>query len=154
MTRPSDRFHRRSFLGLAAVGVLGLTVAGCGGDDDGSTASTAPETSAAGDATTTETAPAETTTAEDAADGDVVEIGMKDIQFVPKEATVKVGQKVVWTNNESVQHDVRALEGGSFQSELFGEGGTYEYTPKAAGTLEYDCSVHPGMVGTLTIVAA
>lgn len=151
MTQPTDRFHRRSFLGIAAVGVLGLTVAGCGGDDE-SAATTAPETSAA--EPTTESTPAETTTASDAASGDVVAISMKDIQFVPKVATVKVGQQVVWTNDESVQHDVRALEGASFQSELFGEGGTYEWTPKKAGTLEYDCSVHPGMVGTLKIVAA
>jgi plastocyanin len=148
MTHPSDRMHRRSFLGLSAVGILGLTLAGCGGDDD-EAATTAPETSAA-DAPETAT---EATPAAGASDGDTVAIGMKDIQFVPKEATVKVGQKVVWTNQESVQHDVRALKGAKFQSELFGEGGTYEWTPTKAGTLEYDCSVHPGMVGTLTIVA-
>lgn len=151
MPIPPDRLlARRSFLGLAAAGVLGLTVAGCGGDDDGDTAS-APETSAADEPTTApETVSAE---ADTPADSDVVPVSMKDIQFVPKEVTVKVGQKVVWTNAESVQHDVRALEGATFQSKLFGEGGTYEYTAKKAGTIEYDCSVHPGMTGTLTIVA-
>lgn len=151
MPSPQDRLlARRSFLGLAAAGVLSLTVVGCGGDDDEDTAS-APETSAT-DApeTTPETVSAE---ADTPAGGDTVPISMKDIQFVPKEVTVKVGQKVVWTNDESVQHDVRALEGATFQSELYGKGGTYEYTPKKAGTIEYDCSVHPGMVGTLTVVA-
>jgi plastocyanin len=79
---------------------------------------------------------------------------MKDIQFVPKQATVKLGQRVVWTNDEAVQHDVRALKGASFHSELFGERGTYSWTPTKTGTLAYDCSVHPGMVGSLTIVDA
>lgn len=149
MSSADRTFHRRSFLGIAAVGVLGLTVAGCGGDDEGTTA---PETSAA-DTPTTGDAPS-TTSGGAASGGDTVAISMKDIQFVPKQATVKVGQKVVWTNDEAVQHDVRALEGAKFHSELFGQGGTYEYTPTKAGTLEYDCSVHPGMVGTLVIVDA
>ncbi|WP_051160373.1 cupredoxin domain-containing protein [Patulibacter americanus] len=145
-----DPTTRRSFLGLAAVGVLGLTLVGCGSDDGGA-ATTAPATSAVEpEETTTETETQPTTTA---ADADAVAVAMKDIQFVPKVVTVKVGQTVVWTNAESIQHDVRALEGAKFQSALFGEGGTYEYTPKTAGTVEYDCSVHPGMVGTLEVVA-
>lgn len=152
MPIPADRLlPRRSFLGLAAAGVLSLTVAGCGGDDDGDAAS-APETSAADEpgTTTQETITAEAGTA---ADEDAVQVSMKDIQFVPKVVTAKVGQTIVWTNDESVQHDVRALEGAKFQSELFGKGGTYEYTAKKVGTIEYDCSVHPGMVGTLKVVA-
>jgi plastocyanin len=143
-----DPTTRRSFLGLATVGVLGLTLVGCGSDDGAAT--TAPATSAVDPETTTEAEAQPTTTAPHA---DTVAVAMKDIQFVPKVVTVKVGQTVVWTNAESIQHDVRALKGATFQSALFGEGGTYEYTPKTAGTVEYDCSVHPGMVGTLEVVA-
>jgi plastocyanin len=144
-----DPTTRRSFLGLAAVGVLGMTLVGCGSDDGGA-ATTAPATSAAEpEEPTTEAAAPKATEA----DGDTVAVSMKDIQFVPKVVTVKVGQTVVWTNTESVQHDVRALKGAKFQSALFGEGGTYEFTPKTAGTVEYDCSVHPGMVGTLNVEA-
>lgn len=144
-----DPTTRRSFLGLAAVGVLGMTLVGCGSDDGGA-ATTAPATSAAEPEEPTTEAAAPTTTE---ADGDTVAVSMKDIQFVPKVVTVKVGQTVVWTNTESIQHDVRALKGAKFQSALFGEGGTYEFTPKTAGTVEYDCSVHPGMVGTLNVEA-
>jgi plastocyanin len=150
MSRPEpDPTTRRSFLGLAAIGVLGLTVAGCGSDDGGA-ATTAPATSAADP-----TGPATSTTAAAAAasDGDTVAVSMKDIQFVPEVVTVKVGQTVVWTNTDAVQHDVRALKGAKFQSALFGQGGTYEFKPKKAGTVEYDCSVHPGMVGSLKVVA-
>lgn len=146
MSRPQPApTSRRSFLGLAAVGVLGLTVVGCGSDDGAAT--TAPATSAAEpEETSTAAAPAE-------AGADTVAVAMKDIQFAPKVVTVKVGQTVVWTNTDSVQHDVRALKGATFQSALFGQGGTYEFTPKKAGTVEYDCSVHPGMVGSLKVVA-
>lgn len=125
---------RRSFLGLAAVTALGLTVVGCGSDDEGSASST--------------------TTGSGAASGDgTVQIAMQNIQFVPKVATAKVGQKVTWTNKEAIQHDVRALKGAKFQSSLFGEGGSYSFTPKQPGTISYDCSVHPGMVGVLHVVA-
>ncbi|WP_320672203.1 cupredoxin domain-containing protein [Patulibacter defluvii] len=134
---------RRSFLAVAAVGALGLTVAGCGGDDDGGDTTTATEQP---------TTPA-TTETQSAAGSGTLAIAMKDIQFTPKVATAKVGQKVVWTNEDSVPHDVRALKGESFQSETFGKGGTYSFTPKKAGTIEYDCSLHPGMVGTLKVVA-
>ena len=35
--------------------------------------------------------------------------------------------------------------------ELVGKGGTVEYTPEAAGEIEYICSVHPTMTGKLTV---
>ncbi len=79
---------------------LALFAAGCGGDDDEDTGTTGAESSA----------PAETT--DDApASGDVVTIDMKNIQFDPKEATVKVGQTVRWVNQDSVDHDAKAEEG-------------------------------------------
>lgn len=76
---------------------------------------------------------------------------MEDIEFKPKSLSVKVGQKVTWTNDESVQHNVVATKGASFKSELFGKGGTYSYTPKKAGSIAYVCTVHPGMEGKLTV---
>lgn len=108
----------------------------------------APGTTAAPE-TTTEAAPAA-----GAGGADVVAIAMQDIQFVPKTVEVRVGQTVVWTNREAVQHDVRALKGGDFRSAVLGEGQTYEFTPEAAGTVRYDCSIHPGMTGTLRVTEA
>ena len=137
---------RRSFLGLAAVSVLGLTVAGCGSDDQGSASSTATSDTTATDDTAT-------TGADTASGNGDLQIAMENIQFVPKVATAKVGQKVTWTNEDSVQHDVRALKGAKFQSSLFGKDGSYSFTPKEPGTIAYDCSVHPCMVGVLKVVA-
>ncbi len=108
---------------------LALAAAGCGDDDE-----------PAGDG-----APAS------GGSGDAVAVGMQDIRFDPEQATVKVGQEVTWTNNEGVPHNVVAQEGADFESDTFGEGGTFSYTPDRPGTIAYVCTIHPGMDGTLTV---
>ena len=85
-----------------------------------------------------------------AADGALV-IRMQDIQFVPKQVTVRVGQKVRWVNDDNVQHDVIADSGARFHSRTFGKGGTFTFTPTKPGTIAYECDLHPGMTGTLTV---
>ena len=113
---------------------LALVAAGCGGDD----ADEQPGGSSS------ESTPA-------ASSGDGTSIAMKNIAFAPKETTVKVGQKVTWTNEEDIEHNVVATEGAEFESEIFGKDGTYSYTPDKAGTIEYTCTLHPGMDGELTV---
>jgi plastocyanin len=80
-------------------------------------------------------------------------IGMQDLKFDPASARVTVGQKVTWTNDESIPHDVKATSGADFKSETFGKGGTFSFTPTKAGKIEYVCTLHPGMDGTLDVVA-
>ena len=80
-----------------------------------------------------------------------VAISMKNIQFAPKAATAKVGQTVVWTNQDSVAHNVTATSGASFRSANFGKGGTYKQTLTAPGKIAYVCTLHPGMDATLTV---
>lgn len=86
-----------------------------------------------------------------AAGGNTVTIDMKDIQFAPKDATVKVGQTVKWVNQDTVDHDVVAKSGATFKSELFGKGKSFEWKADKAGTVSYVCTVHPGMAGTLKV---
>ena len=121
------------------LAVLALAVAGCGGSDDdgastGSGASAAPSTAA--------DAPAS---------GNVVTVGMKDIQFAPKDVTVKFGQTVRWVNQEDVPHNVTATKGETFRSDNFSKGGSFEFKPTKAGRISYVCTIHPGMDGTLTV---
>ena len=113
---------------------LALVAAGCGGDD---TETTAPAKTAA---------PA----GQSAGGGAGVQIKMQNIQFAPAEAEAKVGEQVVWTNEDDAPHNV---VGGPIKSETFGKGETFEYTPEKAGTIEYVCTIHPGMKGTLTVTA-
>src|SRR4051812_18760981 len=81
-----------------------------------------------------------------------VTIDMKNIQFAPKDQAVKAGQKVTWVNQDSVDHDVKADSGADFHSDQFGRGGRFSFTPQKAGTITYECTLHPGMVGTLKVV--
>ena len=83
--------------------------------------------------------------------GSTVTIDMKNIKFAPQDATVKVGQTVKWVNQDTVDHDVQAKSGADFKSDLFGNGKSFEWKADKAGTVNYVCTVHPGMVGTLKV---
>jgi len=130
----------RRFL-LVPLTVAVLVAAGCG-DDSSDTTSTASNAPATGDAPST-SAPA--------GKGGAVEIGMKGLQFEPKDVTVKVGSTVTWKNLEDIPHNVVAEEGADFESDTFGKDGTYEFKAEKAGSVKYVCTIHPGMEGTLTV---
>lgn len=124
---------RRILLALCAVLALALGLAACGGGDDnggGSTSST-PAASSGG--------------------GGEVEIKLQNIQFAPKDTTVKVGQKVKWVNEDSTDHNVTSDSGADFKSDDFGKGASFEFTPDKAGTIKYECTIHPGMTATLNV---
>lgn len=124
---------------VATCAALALSLGACGDDDSNDAASTPPP--AAG---TTPPAAA-------ASSGDTVSVGIKDIKFVPATITAKVGQKIVWTNNEAIVHNVTATEGADFESDSLSEGDTFEFTAKTAGTIDYVCTIHPGQNGSITV---
>jgi len=118
-------------LALAGGGVL----AGCGGDDD-----------------TTSTPAAAPPPASSASSGDEVKVTMKDIEYVPKAVTAKVGQKIVWENTDGqIPHTVTATDGADFDSGNMAGGDTFDYTPMKAGTISYVCEIHPNQKGTITV---
>jgi plastocyanin len=120
---------RRILLLLCAVGAL--AAAGCGGgDDDGGGSTAAPAASSSGGG---------------------VAIKMQNIAFDPKDVTVKAGQKITWTNDDTTDHNVTADSGADFKSDNFGKGATFEFTPDKAGTIKYECTIHPGMTATITV---
>ena len=80
-------------------------------------------------------------------------IGMKSLKFRPEHVQVAAGQEITWHNDESIPHDVKADAGADFASETFGKGGTFAWTPATAGAVKYECTLHPGMDGTIDVVA-
>ena len=80
-------------------------------------------------------------------------IGMKSLRFKPDHVQVAVGQRVTWHDDEGIRHDVKADSGASFASDTFGKDGTFTWTPDKAGTVKYECTLHPGMEGTIDVVA-
>jgi plastocyanin len=123
---------------LAAGGVI----AGCGSSSD---SSTTKSTATAPPAVSTRT------TAAKASSGAVVNVNMKDIKFVPANITVKVGQKIHWTNTDTPPHTVTATSGATFDSGNINPGSTFDYTPTKAGTIQYICTIHNGQTGTITV---
>ena len=86
-----------------------------------------------------------------ASGGDVVEVRMKDIKFVPETVTAKVGQTIRWINDDAVDHDVKAESGADFASDLISKGKTFEAKVDKAGKIPYVCTIHPGQKGSITV---
>ena len=136
-------------IALAGV-VLALGFAACGEDDESDTGRNPGDNGAT--VTTTPTPEAQTSTqSQEAQTNDIVSVGMKDIKFVPEEISAKVGQKIVWTNNEDIAHNVTATDGADFASDTLRKDDTFEYTTQDAGTIDYVCTIHTGMIGTITV---
>jgi len=127
---------------LACIASLAAVSAGCG-DSERDTSTTEPS---GGSAASTE---AEKPSAK--AGSDEYAVSMKNTQFAPRSITVEAGETVTWTNDDQFDHNVVAQSGADFKSENFGNGGTYEYTPKKAGTISYVCTLHPGMTGMIVV---
>ncbi len=140
---------RIPMIALAGV-LLALVVSACG-DDKASNSGRNPGDNGA-IVTTNPTPEVQTSTQSEAQESnDVVSVGIEDIEFVPASITAKVGQKIVWTNNEDVPHNVTATDGADFASETLQKGQTFEYSPTKAGTIRYVCTIHPGQNGQIRV---
>lgn len=127
---------------ILLLSAFALLPAACGGGED-----TVDEPNA--DPTTGGESAEDTGSGGAAAEG-TVEIVMKGFQFDPSEVTVKVGQEISWRNEDSAEHDAFSEKDGLDTADI-GQGATTEYTPDKAGTINYICSIHPQMKGTLIV---
>src|SRR3989338_9001748 len=80
--------------------------------------------------------------------------------FIPKEATVDVGGKVIFSNTDTAAHTFTSgaatdeTPGEVFNSSLVMAGSSYEWTPTTAGEVPYFCMVHPWMIGSIVVQEA
>jgi plastocyanin len=77
---------------------------------------------------------------------------MTNFAFIPGSIAVAAGDTLVWTNTTTTEHDTVAND-GSWTSQLFGVGKTYETTLTGSGTYPYVCSIHvlEKMFGSVTV---
>ena len=137
---------------VAALAALVLALGACGKDAESQSGRDAGGDSAT--VTTNPTPEAQTSTqSEQEESDDIVSVSMTDIKFVPHDANVKVGQKIVWTHDDGdIPHNVTATKGAKFRSDPnMREGDTFEYTPTKAGTIDYVCTIHEGQDGRLIV---
>jgi plastocyanin len=78
------------------------------------------------------------------AEAEIVDVEIRNYEYKPQNITVKVGQTVKWTNNDTVLHDV---VGSGIESEYLQKGETFTYTFEEVGTYQYICTLHPWMEG-------
>ena len=80
--------------------------------------------------------------------------------FIPKEATMDVGGKVIFSNTDTAAHTFTSgaatdeTPGEVFNSSLVMAGSSYEWTPTTAGEVTYFCMVHPWMTGLIVVQEA
>ena len=136
-----------------ACATLALALGACGDDKESESGRESGDDAAT--VTTNPTSEVQTSTqAEEQESDDIVSVGMKDIKFVPEKITAKVGQKIVWTNNESIPHNVTAREGADFASDTLQKDDTFEFAPTKAGTIEYVCTIHTGQNGEIEVTGS
>ena len=75
--------------------------------------------------------------------------------FSPYQTFINIGEKVLWTNNDSAAHSVTSgnyeKADGLFDSGLFSPHKTFSHTFKNSGTFEYFCWIHPWMIGSVVV---
>ena len=75
--------------------------------------------------------------------------------FSPNPIQVSVGTTVTWTNNDAQPHTVtsgeNAMPSGLFNSPIMAPQAIFEHTFTEAGEFPYFCTLHPNMVGTVSV---
>lgn len=138
-----SRTLRRRTLFLAGLLVLAMLVAACGGGGGSGSSSSSSSSSSSGSS-------------------DVVQVNLKDFKFTPSEIRIKVGQKVRFSNTDSVRHNVvqapveQATSGPfGFEGPVLMPGDSWEYTFNTAGTYPIVCNLDGhnllGMTGTVIV---
>lgn len=70
--------------------------------------------------------------------------------FEPADAAIASGDTITWTNEDEEPHTVTA-DDGTFDSGVLNPGDTYSVTFWGSGTITYYCTLHPWMVGSVTV---
>jgi glucose/arabinose dehydrogenase/plastocyanin len=80
-----------------------------------------------------------------------------DDSYDPNPVEISMGQTITWLNGDTVSHTVTSGsdddpdEGALFDSGAIIPGQAYSKTFEEAGTYEYYCIYHPGMVGEIVV---
>ena len=75
-------------------------------------------------------------------------VNIQNYTFTPNNLSVKVGDRVTWTNNDGFAHHVKS---DVLDSGVLNNGDTYSFTFKNAGTYTYHCVIHTYMTGQIVV---
>lgn len=74
----------------------------------------------------------------------------RSYRFDPAVIAVASGSTVTWTNHDDFPHNVHLLDGSDVQKDL-PIGGSASIEFDEAGTVYYECSIHPQMHGKIEV---
>jgi plastocyanin len=77
-------------------------------------------------------------------------VSVKDFSFQPKTITVRAGDTITWTNNDTTTHT--ATSTGNWDTGGFAPGTSRSITFATAGTYQYFCLLHSIMFGTVIVL--
>jgi plastocyanin len=79
-------------------------------------------------------------------------VTLKDISFSPRSLTVSRGTTVTFAfRDDGTTHNVTSTAGSRFKPIANRSSGSVRRTFRRAGTYRYDCTLHPGMTGRITV---
>jgi plastocyanin len=81
-----------------------------------------------------------------------VKISIINFQFTPAEVTIAPGESVTWVNDDGAPHGLEYNDGSSGKDLLL-PGESYNRRFDQPGTYDYNCSVHPYMMGRVIVRA-
>jgi plastocyanin len=116
---------------IVCVAALTALAVACGGSNSSPTTPTPPSAG-----TTVSVVPGAST--------------MTTTAYAPNPITIAVGGTVIWMNNDTTTHTATA-NGGAFDTGSIAPGASVSKTFGSAGSFPYHCTIHPGMVGTITV---
>jgi plastocyanin len=77
-------------------------------------------------------------------------VTIQNFAFSPANITIKAGQSITWTNEDSVGHSATA-DDNSWDTGVLSQGQSKSVTFAKAGKYTYHCSVHPNMKATVVV---
>lgn len=82
--------------------------------------------------------------------GTVHTVFIDGMLFMPAELKVKAGDTVIWKNKDAFPHTTTSVARG-FDSKPIASGGSWKFVATRRGVFAYLCTLHPTMMGSLTV---
>lgn len=80
-----------------------------------------------------------------------VTVNITNYMFMPAKITVHPGDKVIWTNQDSIPHTATSLDGKSFDSGAIDPNASWSTVFTKPGSFKYRCAIHPDMQGEVDV---
>jgi plastocyanin len=80
-----------------------------------------------------------------------VTIDIHDFAYHPSNVSVPRGAQVTWLNDDNPDHTATEKNHAAWDTQIIHSGEPFTIEFDSPGTYQYYCTIHPYMVGTLTV---